>query len=127
MSKVAADEFLEWEEVYGGSCYGTLRSELERIWANGNVAVFDIDVVGGTNMKRLLPECSLSIFIDPPTVEELKNRLLGRGTDDSAAIAKRVDKAVAELEYKPQFDSIIVNDDLTKAQQEIEQLVRDFI
>lgn len=126
-TRIAKGEFLEWEEVYNGSCYGTLRSEIERIWERGNIVVFDVDVVGGTNLKRLLPDDSLSIFIDPPSVEHLRNRLIGRGTDNAQEIEKRVAKAERELSYKGEFDVTIVNDDLTKAEQEIEKIVRNFI
>ncbi|MEG0499881.1 MAG: guanylate kinase [Rikenellaceae bacterium] len=125
--RVSKGEFLEWEEVYNGSCYGTLRSEIERIWNRGNIVVFDVDVVGGTNLKRLLPDNSLSIFIDPPSVEHLRRRLIGRGTDDEQAIEKRLAKAEKELTYKGEFDVAIVNDDLTKAEQEIEETVKKFI
>lgn len=125
--RVARDEFLEWEEVYNGSCYGTLRSEIERIWQRGNVVVFDVDVVGGTNIKRLLPEHSLSVFIDPPSVEHLRKRLQGRGTDNELEIAKRIAKAEKELSYRDRFDVVIVNDDLQTAQNEIENVVKNFI
>lgn len=125
--RVAKGEFLEWEEVYKGRCYGTLRSEIERIWRAGNVVVFDVDVVGGTNIKRLFPENSLSIFIDPPSIEHLRNRLISRRTDSEQEIARRVAKAEQELQYKGDFDVVIVNDDLQKAEQEIEMVVKDFV
>lgn len=125
--RVANGEFLEWEEVYRGRCYGTLRSEIERIWKDGNVVVFDVDVVGGTTIKKLFPDNSLSVFINPPSVEHLRNRLISRGTDSEQEIARRVEKAEQELQYKGEFDVVIINDELQKAQQEIETVVRNFI
>ncbi len=125
--RVQDEEFIEWEEVYNGSCYGTLKSELARIWKNGNIAIFDIDVVGGVNVKRLLPKNSLSIFIEPPSIDILKKRLLNRATDLAEDIAKRIDKAVIEIEYKDKFDISIINDDLQEAKKEIEDIVKSFI
>lgn len=127
LSRVAQNEFLEWEEVYNGSCYGTLRSEIERIWADGNIVVFDVDVVGGINIKKLLPDNSLSIFIDPPSIEHLRERLKGRGTDSDEAIEKRIGKAEMELGYKEQFDVVVINDDLERAKSEIARIVGEFI
>lgn len=127
MSRVANDEFLEWEEVYNGSCYGTLNSEIERIASAGKVVIFDVDVVGGLNIKKLLPENSKSIFINPPSVEHLKERLKGRGTDSEEAIAKRIAKAERELAYQSKFDVVMVNDNLDIAKKEIEAIVKGFI
>lgn len=126
-ARVANDEFLEWEEVYNGSCYGTLRSEIERIWKAGNIVVFDVDVVGGTNIKKLLPENSLSIFIDPPSIKHLHARLVGRSTDSHEEINKRIAKAEKELIYKDDFDVVIINDDLETAKLEIEKVVENFL
>ena len=114
-NKVAADEFVEWEEVYAGTCYGTLRSELKRIWDQGHVIVFDVDVKGGVNLKKIFGDDALSIFIMPPSVEELRRRLEKRGTDTPETIAKRVAKAEEEITYAPLFDKIVVNDSLETA------------
>ena len=102
-NKVAAGEFVEWEEVYAGTCYGTLRSELKRIWDKGHVIVFDVDVKGGVNLKKIFGADALSIFIMPPSVEELRRRLEKRGTDAPETIAKRVAKAEEEITYAPLF------------------------
>ncbi len=125
--KIAADQFVEWEEVYNNRFYGTLKNELERIWAKGNHVIFDVDVIGGLNIKKKYPEKALSIFIMPPSVEELKKRLILRSTDSSEDIETRINKANAELSYADNFDIIIVNDDLEKAIQESEQAVKQFI
>lgn len=125
--RVAADEFLEWEEVYAGTSYGTLKSEIDRIWSAGNVAVFDVDVVGGVNIKRIFGEEALSVFIMPPSVEELRVRLIARATDTAEAIDRRVAKASAELEYAPQFDRVVINDTLEEAVSQVRQLVTEFI
>ncbi|CAK5273393.1 unnamed protein product [Mycena citricolor] len=97
-------EFVEWEEVYAGTCYGTLRSELKRIWDKGHVIVFDVDVKGGVNLKRIFGAQALSVFVMPPSVDELQRRLEGRGTDSPETIARRVAKAEQELAFAPQFD-----------------------
>lgn len=125
--RVSNGDFIEWEEVYNGRCYGTLKAEVERIWAKNNVVVFDVDVVGGTNIKKLFPNNSLSVFIDPPSVEHLRERLIGRDTDSLEEINKRIFKAEKELEFRPNFDIVIVNDDLSKAKEEIENVVAKFI
>ena len=109
--KINNHEFIEWEEVYAGNYYGTLRSEIERIWAKGKHVLFDIDVKGGVNLKKLFPDKTLSIFVEPPSVEELERRLIGRSTDDAETIRKRVDKAVYELGFADQFD-VADTDDL---------------
>ena len=115
------------EEVYSGVYYGTLKSEVERIFNSGSNVIFDVDVVGGVNIKKYYGDKALSVFIKAPSVEELRKRLEGRGTDSAETIAKRIAKAEQELEYAPLFDKIIVNDDLTKACLETEDLVRDFL
>ncbi len=114
-SKVACDEFVEWEEVYAGTCYGTLKSEMTRIWDAGHIIIFDVDVVGGINLKRIFGDKACSIFIMPPSIEELHNRLVGRGTDAPETIAKRIAKASIELERAEEFDHVIVNDQLDDA------------
>lgn len=125
--RVEAGDFVEWEEVYGGTCYGTLRSEMERIWAKGNVIVFDVDVMGGINLKRIFGENACSIFIMPPSVEELRRRLEGRGTDSAETIDKRVAKAEFEISKSGSFDHIVVNDDLDKAVAETESIIGKFL
>ena len=124
---VAADKFVEWEEVYKGTCYGTLRSEMERIWNKGNIIVFDVDVMGGIRLKEIFGEKALSIFVMPPSIEELRKRLEGRGTDAPEVIEKRVAKASFELTKAPQFDRQIVNDDLEVAVAECINVIKNFI
>ena len=124
---VAADKFVEWEEVYKGTCYGTLRSEMERIWNKGNVIVFDVDVMGGIRLKEIFGERALSIFVMPPSIEELRKRLEGRGTDAPEVIEKRIAKASFELTKAPEFDRQIVNDDLEVAVAECIEVIKNFI
>ena len=124
---VAEDKFVEWEEVYAGTCYGTLRSEMERIWAKGNVIVFDVDVLGGINIKRIFGEDACSIFVQPPSIEELERRLRGRATDSEETIAKRVAKAEFELSKAPEFDHVVVNDDLDTAVNETIDIINRFL
>lgn len=125
---IAEDKFVEYEEVYPGSFYGTLRSEVERIWAKGNAIVFDIDVQGGVNLKRIFGEQALSVFIQAPSVEILRERLIGRGTDTMEAIERRVAKAKSEMEFAAgKFDHVLVNDDLQTALAEAEDIVADFL
>lgn len=125
---IAEDKFVEHEEVYPGSFYGTLRSEVERIWAKGNAIVFDIDVQGGVNLKRIFGEQALSVFIQAPSVEILRERLIGRGTDTMEAIERRVAKAKSEMEFAAgKFDYVLVNDDLQTALAEAEDIVADFL
>ncbi|MCT4637520.1 MAG: guanylate kinase [Bacteroidales bacterium] len=126
-ARIDKDEFVEWEEVYKGCYYGTLKSELERIWSNGNHVVFDVDVVGGVNLKKIFGDKALSLFVQAPSVEELENRLKGRGTDSDEEIAKRIDKAKYEMTFAKEFDTIIVNDNLEKAYAEAEKSVRSFL
>ncbi len=126
-AKASKNEFVEWEEVYPGLCYGTLKSEVERIWAKGNVIAFDIDVRGGVNLKKLYDKQALSVFVCPPSVEILEQRLKQRATDTPEAIAKRIKKAEEELSYAPQFDVVIVNDDLDKAKAEAERVIGEWL
>ncbi len=125
-SKIRNGEFVEYEEVYAGSYYGTLKSEVERIWDKGNIIIFDIDVKGGVNLKRLYGANAMAIFIQPPSIEELRKRLIGRGTDSAEAIERRVAKAAEELTYAGKFDKIIVNDSLDVALKEAEDMVAAF-
>ena len=125
--KISEDAFVEYEEVYADKFYGTLKSEIERIWNSQKVVIFDVDVVGGLNLKKILGEKAMSVFIAPPSVDELEKRLINRDTDSEETIKTRINKAQEELEYKNQFDEVLVNDDLDKAKQEIEKLVQNFI
>lgn len=125
---IAEDKFVEHEEVYPGSFYGTLRSEVERIWAKGHVIIFDIDVQGGVNLKRIFGEQALSVFIQAPSVEILRQRLVGRGTDTQEAIERRVAKAESEMEFAAgKFDYVVVNDDLATAKAEAEKVIDNFL
>ena len=126
-ARAGAGEFVEWEEVYAGTCYGTLRSEVERIWAKGHVIVFDVDVIGGINLKRIFGGDACSIFVMPPSVEELRRRLEGRGTDAPEVIDRRVAKAEFELTKAPEFDHIVVNDSLDEAIRETTAIIDQFI
>ena len=126
-ARVERDEFVEWEEVYAGSYYGTLRSEMDRIWAKDNVVAFDVDVMGGIRLKELFGEQACSVFVMPPSVEELERRLIGRATDAPEVIAKRVAKAASEIEKAPAFDHIVINDDLQTAINQAADIVRNFI
>lgn len=125
--RVERNEFVEWEEVYAGTCYGTLRSEIERIWAKGNVILFDVDVMGGINLKRKFGDEACSIFIMPPSVEELERRLRGRGTDSEEVIQKRIAKAEFELSKSVEFDHTVVNDQLDVAVNETADIVDNFL
>lgn len=124
---IAEDRFVEYEEVYPGSFYGTLKSEVERIWAKGHVIIFDVDVKGGVNLKKYFGDQALAVFIQAPSVEELRKRLIFRGTDSPEAIERRVAKAAEEMTYAPQFDRILINDDLQTAFRQAEQMVEDFL
>lgn len=126
-SRVERGEFVEWEEVYAGTCYGTLKSEMERIWSKGNVIIFDVDVMGGINLKRLFGEQACSIFIMPPSVEELERRLRGRATDTEEVILKRIAKADFELSKSSEFDRTVVNDDLATAVEEAASIIENFL
>jgi len=125
--KIENDAFLEWEEVYPGSFYGTLKSELQRIWDKGNHVIFDVDVKGGINIKKYSPENALAIFIKAPSIEELEKRLRNRLTDNEETILKRVAKAEYELSFAPKFDKIVVNDNLEKAVKETYETIGAFI
>ncbi len=125
--RVAADEFVEWEEVYAGTCYGTLRTELDRIWGKGHTIVFDVDVKGGVALKERFGARALSIFIMPPSIGELRNRLTSRGTDSTETIDRRVAKAEYEIGFSPRFDSTVVNDRLEDAVEEVSATIRAFI
>lgn len=126
-TKIKNDEFLEWEEVYRDNFYGTLKTEVERIWALGKHVIFDIDVSGGLRIKRKFPDQTLAVFVKPPSIDELKIRLKKRKTESEDKINMRIAKASAELATAPLFDVIIENDNLEKALHEAEILVSEFI
>lgn len=126
-TRIANDEFLEYEEVYKDRYYGTLKSQVEAQLASGQNVVFDVDVVGGCNIKKFYGDRALSVFIQPPSVEELRKRLIGRGTDAPEVIEARVAKAEYELTFAPKFDKVIVNDDLEKAKAEALQVITEFL
>ncbi|MCH1518061.1 MAG: guanylate kinase [Flavobacteriaceae bacterium] len=125
--KIEEDAFIEYEEVYEGNFYGTLRSEIDRLWAEGKHVLFDIDVIGGLNVKAEYPEETLAIFVQPPSFEELEKRLRERNTETEDKIQQRLDKSATELTYSQDFDLILVNDDLTKAKREVVGLVKQFL
>ena len=124
---IEEDKFVEYEEVYEGRFYGTLKSECERIWGAGHVIIFDVDVKGGVSLKKYFGDAALSIFIKAPSVEVLRERLIKRGTDSLEEIEQRVAKAEQELTYAPQFDYVLVNDELATAYAESEKVVEDFL
>ena len=126
-TRVAKDEFLEWEEVYHNQFYGTLKSEVERLRNQGKNVLFDVDVVGGLNIKKYYGDEALSIFVQAPSIEELKNRLKGRGTENDESLQKRLDKAEYEMTFAPQFDAIIINDKLETAVGECISLIQEFV
>ena len=125
--RVAEEAFLEWEEVYPGTCYGTLKSEVEKSWAAGQAVAFDIDVVGGKNLKARYGEHALALFIQAPSIEELERRLIVRGTDSSDKIKQRIEKASWEMDQSPFFDHTIINDDLDRAKAEAKKLLIEFL
>lgn len=126
-NKIKNNEFLEWEEVYRDSFYGTLKTEVERIWKLGKHVIFDIDVSGGLRIKRKFPEQTLAVFVKPPSIDELKIRLKNRKTESEDRINMRIAKASAELATAPLFDTIIENDNLDKALKEAYDLVANFV
>ncbi|HYC39805.1 MAG TPA: guanylate kinase [Chitinophagaceae bacterium] len=125
--KIQHEEFVEWEMVYDGKYYGTLKSELRRIWDNGQVPVLDVDVKGAIHVQQQYPETTLSLFIKPPSVEELKRRLQSRGTETRESIEARINKASFELSFHDQFNETIVNDNLGYACRRAEDLVKAFL
>ncbi len=124
---IKSDKFVEYEEVYEGRYYGTLKSEVERIWEKGHVIIFDVDVKGGVNLKKYFGDKALSVFIQAPSIDVLRERLLKRGTDSLEEIEKRIAKAEEEMTYAGKFDRILINDDMNKAFAEAEKLVNDFL
>ena len=126
-NKIKSNELLEWEEVYTDKYYGTLKSEVERITLKGNNIVFDVDVVGGINIKKMYGNKAIAIFIKPPSIQELKNRLVGRGTDSEEVILQRLNKAQEEIGYAKYFDYVVTNSDLNTAIKDTEQLLLQFL
>jgi guanylate kinase len=126
-ARVENNEFLEWEEVYNGTKYGTLKMEVERLWEAGKHVVFDIDVVGGLNLKKQFPDRALAIYVQAPSIAELEKRLRKRGTETDEKIEMRLRKAEEEAKRAPEFDVVIVNDDLERAKQEALTAVSKFI
>lgn len=124
--RIKNGEFVEYEEVYPGSFYGTLKSEVERIWAKGNVIMFDVDVKGGVSIKRIFGEKAFTVFIMPPSLEVMEKRLRARGTDSEEAIKTRVAKAAEEMTYAAKFDAVLVNDVLEESFEKAERLVKLF-
>lgn len=126
-AKIAADEFVEWEEVYQNQFYGTLKSEVKRIWGLGKHVIFDIDVNGALTIQRVFPKETLLVFVKPPSPEILFERLKGRNTETEESLKKRISKAALELTYEDKFDVVLVNDDLEIALREAENIVTNFI
>lgn len=126
-NRIKNDEFLEWEEVYRDNFYGTLKTEVKRIWGKGKNVIFDIDVSGGLRIKRKFPDQTLAIFVKPPSIDELKIRLKKRQTESNDKINMRIAKASAELATAPLFDVLVINDDLDNALAESYKLVSDFV
>lgn len=126
-SAIAEGAFIEWEEVYNGNHYGTLRREVERLWREGKHVVFDVDVEGGVNLKKIFGDRALAVFVQPPSLEVLEQRLRSRGTESEANIERRMAKAGHELSYAPRFDVRLVNDDLAVACREVESVVENFL
>ncbi|MFL9481915.1 guanylate kinase [Chitinophagaceae bacterium LWZ2-11] len=125
--KIHENEFVEWEMVYEGKYYGTLKSELQRIWSQGKVPILDIDVKGAIHVQQQMPENTLSIFIQPPSVDELKRRLESRGTESAESLATRVNKAAYEISFSHHFNKTIVNDHLERACAETEKTIKEFL
>lgn len=124
---IQQDAFIEWEEVYTNNFYGTLKSEIERIWKNGNAVIFDVDVIGGLNLKKIFGDNALAIFVQPPSYEELEKRLRFRSTESEEKINQRMSKAHKELEFASSFDFILVNDELTEAIAKAKNMVSNFL
>lgn len=124
---ITEGKLVEWQQVYSGTYYGTLRSEIQRIEDKHHHVVFDVDVKGGANLKRLFGDKALSIFVAPPSIDELRNRLTHRATDSAEKIEERINKAAEELTYRPQFDVVIVNDNLQEAEKHLDEVVDNFL
>jgi guanylate kinase len=125
--KAQNNEFIEWEEVYQDNFYGTLKSEIDRIWNSGKFVIFDVDVQGGINLKRYFGDRALSVFVMPPSVEQLEKRLRARNTDSEESLKKRIDKAESELSFSKEFDFVLLNDDLETACKQALEKVKAFL
>ncbi len=125
--KLQEDAFIEWEEVYPDCYYGTLKSEIDEIWANGKNVIFDVDVKGGINLKKYFGDRALAVFVRPPSLAVLEERLKARNTETPESLQKRISKAEYELKFEDLFDVTVVNDDLTQAKQEVQKLYANFI
>ena len=125
--RVAEGQFLEWEEVYAGTRYGTLKSEIDRIWDNGHVIIFDVDVNGGMNIKKYFGSEALALFVMPPSIEVLEMRLRTRGTETEEAISKRLARSAAELKMADKFDVTILNDDLNRSVDETQRVINNYL
>jgi guanylate kinase len=125
--KITENAFIEWEEVYENQFYGTLKKEIERIWAAGNHVIFDVDVVGGLNLKKVFGNKALAVFVKAPSVDELEKRLRTRHTETEESIQKRLSKAKKEMSFEPEFDVSIVNDNLQAAMNQAEKMVSEFL
>jgi guanylate kinase len=125
--KISNEEFIEWQEVYPGSYYGTLKSEINRIWSEGKTPIFDVDVFGGINLKKFFGETALAIFIQPPSIEELESRLRHRGTENEENLRTRLNKVEKELTFAGKFDRIIVNDEISSASSKATELINTFL
>ncbi len=126
-TQIDQEAFIEWEEVYTNNFYGTLKSEIERIWSNGKTVIFDLDVIGGLNLKRIFGEQALAIFVKPPSYEELEKRLRSRSTETEDKIQQRMNKANTELAFAPEFDVILINDDLEETCKKAKEMVFNFL
>jgi guanylate kinase len=127
LTKTKSSEFVEWEEVYSGQYYGTLKTEIEKIWSEGRNVIFDLDVLGGLNLKKIFGDRALAVFVKPPSIESLRFRLRNRSTETADKIAMRIEKAQDELAYESRFDVVIVNDVLEDAFTQAEKKVREFL
>ena len=125
--KINENAFVEWEEVYTNNFYGTLKSEIERIWAEGKAVIFDVDVIGGLNLKKQFQDQAFAVFVEPPSYAELEKRLRGRSTETEDKINQRMNKATKEMAFAKEFDTILINDDLQEACRKAEQLVVEFL
>jgi guanylate kinase len=126
-TQIEKGAFIEWEEVYTNNFYGTLKSEIQRVWANGKTVIFDLDVIGGLNLKRIFGDQALAIFVKPPSYEELEKRLRSRSTETEDKIQQRMNKANTELAYAPEFDIILINDDLEETCKKAKEMVYNFL
>jgi len=125
--KISRDEFIEWEEVYPGSYYGTLKSEMDRIWSEGKTPIFDVDVFGGINLKKYFGQTAMAVFIEPPSLTELEQRLRHRGTESEETLKTRLSKVEKELAHAGKFDKILVNDEISTASLKATELILNFL